>query len=133
MGVVPGIRLMNITDETSSTLMVGERPPPDTLQAGWWYSRVVSGHYCGGLCGPTEAMLMEENSIIPGEVCIPPFRYGPGRTHNPCGRYHFWSLHPGGGNFLFAAGSVRFVPYTARDVMPALAMRAGGEIVALPD
>ena len=60
-------------------------------------------------------------------------RLGPGRLDNPCDRYHFWSLHPGGGNWLFADGSVRFLSYSADPIMPALATRAGGEVVPLPN
>lgn len=55
--------------------------------------------------------------------------FGPGRTDNPCDRWHFWSLHPGGANFAFADGSVRFMPYGAKAIMPALATRDGGEII----
>jgi prepilin-type processing-associated H-X9-DG protein len=47
--------------------------------------------------------------------------------------FHFWSLHPGGANLLFADGSVHFLGYTADPVLPALATRAGGETVTLPD
>ncbi len=36
-------------------------------------------------------------------------------------------------NFLFADGSVRFLSYSANPIMPALASRAGGEAVAVPD
>jgi hypothetical protein len=28
-------------------------------------------------------------------------------------RYHFWSLHPGGGIWALADGSVRFIAYSA--------------------
>jgi prepilin-type processing-associated H-X9-DG protein len=59
--------------------------------------------------------------------------YGPGRTDNPCDRYHFWSLHRGGAHFLFADGSVRLIPYSAKDIMPALASRSGGEKVEIPE
>jgi prepilin-type processing-associated H-X9-DG protein len=46
--------------------------------------------------------------------------------------FHFWSLHPGGANFAFADGSVRFLAYSANPIMPALATREGGEVVTPP-
>ncbi len=58
--------------------------------------------------------------------------FGPGRLDNPCDRLHLWSLHPGGANFLFADGSVRFLPYSARNVLDALASIQGGEVVEVP-
>ena len=50
-------------------------------------------------------------------------------------RYHFWSLHPGGGMCLFGDGHVQFLSYAAGTqvtpagvtVLEALASRAGGE------
>ena len=65
--------------------------------------------------------------------CRGPIRYGPGRLTNRCDVLHFWSLHSGGANFVFCDGSVRFLPYSAEPIMVALATRAGGETVALPD
>ena len=50
-----------------------------------------------------------------------------------CLRFHFWSVHPGGAHFAFADGSVRFLKYSADEIMPALATRAGGEAVTVPD
>ena len=49
---------------------------------------------------------------------------------NQCDQFHFWSLHTGGCNFVFADGSVKFLAYgTANNVMRALSTRAGGEVV----
>jgi prepilin-type processing-associated H-X9-DG protein len=57
----------------------------------------------------------------------------PGRFSNQCDMFHFWSPHPGGANFLLADGSVHFLSYSADPLLPALASRAGGETVGLPD
>ena len=60
-------------------------------------------------------------------------------------RYHFWSLHPGGGNWALADGSVRFIGYTAagpQDTsgkpysptpIEAMATRAAGDTFASPN
>jgi prepilin-type processing-associated H-X9-DG protein len=73
--------------------------------------------------------------IVSGSPCGPgnyPFVAASG-VNDPCGKFHFWSLHSGGANFAFADGSVRFLRYSANDIMPALATRAGGEVVAVPE
>ena len=57
-----------------------------------------------------------------------PENYRPPTTHN-CDTHHFWSMHPGGGHWLFADGSVRYLPYSANRVLPALATQAGDEVV----
>jgi len=38
-------------------------------------------------------------------------------------------MHSGGAHFALADGSVRFLPYSANAIMPALATRNGREIV----
>jgi prepilin-type processing-associated H-X9-DG protein len=43
--------------------------------------------------------------------------------------FHFWSLHSEGAHFLFADGSVHFLNYSAASILPALASRAGGDVV----
>jgi prepilin-type processing-associated H-X9-DG protein len=127
--IIPGVSLANITDGASNTLMVGERAPPDTFQAGWWYT---GGGRTYWLRGPDTGWMMAA-PWLRDEPCQGPFHYGPGRTDNPCDRFHFWSLHPGGANFAFADGSVRFLPYGAEPIMVALATRAGGEVVDLSE
>ena len=61
------------------------------------------------------------------------YPYGPGEPDNMCDTFHFWSRHPGGANFAFADGSVRFLRYEADPILPALATRAGNEAVAVPE
>ena len=125
-----GPRFTDITDGTSQTLMVAERPPPNSLQAGRWYGLIPNTLQIPS-SGPDEAMPANTPLTITDTECrFAGTQFGPGRLDNPCDRYHFWSLHIGGANFLFADGSVRFLPYTSRDIIPALATRAGGEVVA---
>ncbi len=128
----PATRIADITDGTSNTIALAERPPPTTLQAGKWYTWLPPYGVWGIQYGPDESMEVV-GGIVPGEKCQGPIRFGPGRLDNRCDRYHFWSLHSGGANFAFADGSVRFLKYSAADILPALATRAGGESVTIPD
>ncbi len=123
LGQIAGPRLSDITDGTSQTIMVGERPPPVTLEAGRWYSSRYSG--------PDLSMSIPA-LINPDDNCSA-INFGPGRIGNPRDRCHIWSFHPGGANFLFADGSVHFLSYSAASILPALATRAGGEAISLPD
>ena len=121
-------RLTQVQDGTSQTLLVGERPPSSDFKLGWWYRGWGQEQD-----GSAEMLLgaREQNTSRPS--CPPgPSEFGPGRLDNLCDAFHFWSLHSGGANFLFADGSVHFLPYSARDILPALATRAGGEVVAVP-
>jgi len=59
-----------------------------------------------------------------------PYSFREGRLRGPCSIFHFWSLHSGGGHFLWADGSVRFVTYGAASVLPAHATRSGREPAA---
>jgi prepilin-type N-terminal cleavage/methylation domain-containing protein/prepilin-type processing-associated H-X9-DG protein len=128
------VRLGEIRDGTSNTLMVGERLPNAELRFGWWYAGVGQN-----LNGSADMLLGVLESRDPACFRTPtcqtshPYPFGPGSVKNPCDIFHFWSLHTGGANFLFADGSVHFLSYSAAPLMPALATRAGGEVVSVPD
>jgi prepilin-type processing-associated H-X9-DG protein len=125
------VRWADITDGTSQTLMAGERPPSTDFWYGWWYT----GY--GQLGSGSLDMLLgaaERNSgaRYVGNCPPGPARYGPGTLTDQCAVFHFWSLHPGGGNFVFCDGSVHFLTYDAAAILPALATRSGQEVVSLP-
>jgi prepilin-type processing-associated H-X9-DG protein len=131
-----GVRLAEITDGTSSTLMFGEKPPWGRYLGGTWYPSVIDDptiitdpNWTGGAIGSMH-VYSDQNL---GNGCQGPFRYGPGRLENRCDATHFWSLHRGGANFALCDGSVRFLPYSAEPVMVPLATRAGGEAVSVPE
>lgn len=124
------VRINDITDGSSQTLLVGERPPSDDLQYGWWYAGQGQK-----LTGSADAVLgaREINVVLPDSCPRGPYTYGPGKLDDPCALFHFWSLHSGGANFLLADGSVHFLAYGRSDVLPALASRGGGEVAGLDD
>ena len=125
------VRMTDITDGTSNTVAIGERPPSTDFWYGWWYAGV--GQYLNGSGDSVLGVREKRSPFAPyADGCavgIYPFQ--PGRLTHQCDFLHFWSLHSGGANFAFADGSVRFLAYSADSVLPALATRAGGEVVSL--
>jgi prepilin-type processing-associated H-X9-DG protein len=124
-------RLADVTDGTSNTLLIGERPPSSNFHYGWWYAGVGQDH--SGSADMVLAVRERVRNIFGGCGGVPQTFRQPAGLTDWCGVYHFWSLHAGGANFAFCDGSVRFLAYAADAVLPALATRAGGEAVAPPD
>jgi prepilin-type N-terminal cleavage/methylation domain-containing protein/prepilin-type processing-associated H-X9-DG protein len=125
-----GPTIPSITDGTSNTLMVGERPPGQTLDFGWWFAG--SGQAADGSCdvilGVAEINL-QISGISSVDACpVGPYTFSPGNLNNPCDQFHFWSLHSGGSNFVLGDGSVRFFSYSANAIFPAMSTKSGGEV-----
>lgn len=123
------VMLADITDGTSNTIAVGERPPR-LPNLGWWYAG-----WGQNKAGEADIVLgiRTINIGVSVQGCPEgPYDFKPGDFNNSCDAFHFWSPHSGGANFLFADGSVRFLSYSANDILPALATRAGGEAVSVP-
>jgi prepilin-type N-terminal cleavage/methylation domain-containing protein/prepilin-type processing-associated H-X9-DG protein len=112
-------KIRHILDGTSNTVMAGERPPSASLGWGWWTWGYLDSAF------PVVSTLTGVDSYR----CPDSARsYSPGMPGRECDVLHYWSHHPGGGHWLFADGSVRFLFYSAAPQLPALATRAGGEV-----
>jgi len=135
------VNLTGIQDGTSNTIAAGERPPGatqfDTNFNGWWQGLDTIGFRYGAPGWEFDTIQYVRNTvaspiitnIATGQPCVLPAVFGPGKVLNSCDFNHFWSLHTNGANFVFADGSVRFMPYSAEPIMPALATRSSGEVV----
>ena len=136
-----------ISDGTSNTLMVGERPPSQDLNLGWWFAGWgYNGTSTGdNVLGSSEIYFVASGTITnlnqatgADSAPNPPCNANnvglqPGSFNNPCDEIHYWSNHQGGANFLYCDGSVHFLTYSANSVLPAMATRAGNEIFPFPD
>lgn len=98
------------------------------MQFGKWYPDYGPWTTATSILGVREVGVEEWITGCPDG----PYRFSSGSFQSPCDAFHFWSPHPGGANFLFADGAVRFLAYAADGILPALATRAGGEVVDVP-
>jgi prepilin-type N-terminal cleavage/methylation domain-containing protein/prepilin-type processing-associated H-X9-DG protein len=137
-----GVRLADLTDGASQTITVGERAW--SVAQGVWAGVVTRGVLRRGpanRCPTTGALFYPAPTLVQAHCHLLNTDTDPDG-----GLDDFSSRHPGGGNFLFADGSVHFLKDVLRDagsrpdgspiyppaglVFQALATRNGGEVVS---
>ncbi len=107
------VSIDDITDGTSNTIILGERPPTANLEWGWGWAGAGSSP-SGVFFGTADVVLgVHEWASLPSNPTVISDYFRPGEIDDPSNthRYHFWSLHPEGGNWAFADGSIRFLTF----------------------
>jgi len=109
-----GVKMGGISDGTSNTLCVGERPPSNDLEYGWQWAGSGDLPYFGAA-----DVVLGVHERLSSPTATPDF-FRPGMVQDPNNihRMHFWSLHPGGGNWALCDGSVRFISYSSGGPQP---------------
>jgi prepilin-type N-terminal cleavage/methylation domain-containing protein/prepilin-type processing-associated H-X9-DG protein len=151
------VRVSAVTDGTSNTAFFGEtaRWPDDpaTKFNNWYFTAAFGTTYTGGYFNgdvrpETGAFTYPDINAPPDRTgaimnfvfcscgtgnCVPSDWLDPKCTQyvKKLGQFAFRSRHPGGANFAFADGSVKFIKETINTVAyMALGTRAGGEVVS---
>jgi len=110
------LAMVEITDGTSNTFMIGEDIPELNRWCAWPYANT-----CTGTCA-----IPLNNALLEGQP-------GFGNINNWQNLYSFRSRHINGANFAFADGSVQFINQSIDlTLYRSLSTYAGGEAAARP-
>jgi prepilin-type N-terminal cleavage/methylation domain-containing protein/prepilin-type processing-associated H-X9-DG protein len=121
------VTIAQITDGTSQTFAAGERS--QILSRASWTGAVTNA-------AVPLVILQAEAGLDPeGGGALVLAHTGEGHGPNsPSGLAHgdqYWGMHPGGANFCFADGSVRFIKeQIGFTIFQSLATKAGGEVLS---
>ncbi|MDX2037379.1 MAG: DUF1559 domain-containing protein [Isosphaeraceae bacterium] len=138
LGRGTAFQLSEFTDGTSNTLLVGEfaRFRNDTEQVknfgnryGWWTTAIT------GVTRPSVIALTvarpNASILVPDAPAVGSLGLRNDNRALGFGQFGFRSQHPGGVNFLFLDGSVRFIKETVNmNVYKGLSTRTGGEVIS---
>lgn len=126
------VTISQISDGTSQTILLAERPPAADGNFGWWDSRCCIEDTISPVVGNRKPF----SSGINGK-CPDPAYFGPGEYQDRCAFNRLWSCHREGGMFCMADGSVRTinfaiaeVPAGSKTLLEAMASRSGSEAFA---
>jgi prepilin-type N-terminal cleavage/methylation domain-containing protein/prepilin-type processing-associated H-X9-DG protein len=118
------VRIASVTDGTSNTLIVGEVLPWQTADSNFWT-------FNGCTAGTTVPLNWQTPKTICSDAAGPAFGSADWQCRFSYASKGFKSAHPGGANFCFADGSVRFLKASiGLATYCALGSRAGGEVVS---
>lgn len=143
------VRVDAIQDGAAFTAIVGERPPSPDNFWGWWHTSVQPNIYwdpdvVNGTANLVPLVFGTTNWNGGGTPCAvttapnyfaiytppgPPSTYNNlGTPSNFCDYNKFWSNHPGGANWVFVDGSVRFIPYSSSRIIRAIGTINGSTV-----
>ncbi len=122
--------IASVTDGTSNSIIVGEVLPSNAADSNFWM-------FNGSYAGMTVPLGFNSNTITPvagANTCSSSTwqsKAAPVGCRFGSSAKGYISLHPGGANFAFADGSVRFLKNSINQITYcALGSRAGGEVVS---
>jgi prepilin-type N-terminal cleavage/methylation domain-containing protein/prepilin-type processing-associated H-X9-DG protein len=127
------VKMTDITDGTSNTIAVGERPVTGDNYYGWGFAPYGDGYGDGDtvIGGKDSALATNVFGDISTNVGLVTPRQPTGTSE--VDGAHFWSFHTGGANFVYCDGSVHFLSYsTVNTTFLALCTRNGGEVFNAP-